>query len=128
MKIRNLALLLLFAFTVTANLNAQPNNKRIKFPKGEYSTTIENACARGEQHTYLVGAKKGQTMIVTIMSVEDNAVIQIVDVKTDYYLPGSEDGTDIKRWSGELPSSGDYQIIVGSTRGGTEYTLKVTIE
>ena len=67
-------------------------------------------------------------MVVTIMSVEDNAVFQIINKKTGNYLPGAEDGTDIKRWEGYLPSTGDYKIIVGSTRGGTEYTLKVTIE
>ncbi|HJY64637.1 MAG TPA: hypothetical protein VJ455_10815 [Ignavibacteria bacterium] len=108
-----------------AGLNSQ---ERIKFGKGESSATVEGGVERGGSHYYLVKAARDQWMVVTIMSVEDNAVFQIINKKTGNYLPGAEDGTDIKRWEGYLPSTGDYKIIVGSTRGGTEYTLKVTIE
>jgi len=67
-------------------------------------------------------------MIITIMSVEDNAVFQIINKRTGDFLPGAEDGTDIKRWEGYLPSTGDYKIIVGGTRGNCDYTMKVSIE
>ncbi|HMT11183.1 MAG TPA: hypothetical protein PKA39_06120, partial [Ignavibacteria bacterium] len=108
--------------------NAQVTNKRIKFKKGESSATIEGGVIRGERDTYLVGANKNQTMIVTIMSIEDNAVFQIVDRETGYYLEGAGELDDAKRWEGSLPSKGDYEIIVGGTRGNAEYTLKVFIE
>lgn len=108
--------------------NAQVTNKRIKFKKGESSATIEGGVIRGERDTYLVGANKNQTMIVTIMSIEDNAVFQIVDRETGYYLEGAGELDDAKRWEGSLPSKGDYEIIVGGTRGNAEYTLKVFID
>lgn len=108
--------------------NAQVTNKRIKFKKGESSATIEGGVIRGERDTYLVGANKNQTMIVTIMSIEDNAVFQIVDRETGYYLEGAGELDDAKRWEGTLPSKGDYEIVVGGTRGNAEYTLKVFIE
>jgi hypothetical protein len=108
--------------------NAQVTNKRIKFKKGESSATIEGGVIRGERDTYLVGASKNQTMIVTIMSIEDNAVFQIVDRGTGYYLEGAGELDDAKRWEGTLPSKGDYEIIVGGTRGNAEYTLKVFID
>ncbi|MBE2218570.1 MAG: hypothetical protein IAE90_10220 [Ignavibacteria bacterium] len=108
--------------------NAQVTNKRIKFKKGESSATIEGGVIRGERDTYLVGANKNQTMIVTIMSIEDNAVFQIVDRETGYYLDGAGELDDAKRWEGTLPSKGDYEIVVGGTRGNAEYTLKVFIE
>jgi hypothetical protein len=107
---------------------AQVKNKRIKFPKGETSATIENSVIRGDEDSYLVGASRDQYMIITIMSVEDNAVFQIVNKKMGEYLPGAEEGTDIKRWEGYLPSTGDYKIIVGGTRGNCDYTMKVSIE
>jgi len=116
---------LLIIALIAGNSSSQ---ERIKFGKGESSATVENAVARGETHSYLVKASRDQWMIVTIMSVEDNAVFQIINKKTGDYLPGAEESTDIKRWEGYLPSSGDYKIIVGSIRGGAEYTLKVTIE
>ncbi len=108
--------------------NAQVTNKRIQFKKGESSATIEGGVIRGERDTYLLGANKNQTMIVTIMSIEDNAVFQIVDRETGYYLEGAGEVDDAKRWEGTLPSKGDYEIIVGGTRGNAEYTLKVFIE
>lgn len=108
--------------------NAQVTNKRIKFKKGESSATIEGGVIRGERDTYLVGANKNQTMVVTIMSIEDNAVFQIVDRETGYYLEGAGELDDAKRWEGTLQSKGDYEIIVGGTRGNAEYTLKVFIE
>ena len=113
-------------FIAVSGLRAQ--TERIKFARGESSATVEGRIARGEVYNYLVKASRNQYMIVTIMSVEDNAVFQIVNKKTGEYLTGAEDGTDAKRWEGELPSSGDYKIVVGSTRGGSEYTLKVTVE
>jgi hypothetical protein len=128
MKKINILLILLFVFGITLSSNSQVTNKRIKFKKGESSATIEGGVIRGDRDTYLVGANKNQTMIVTILSIEDNAVFQIVDRETGYYLDGAGEIDDAKRWEGRLPSKGDYEIIVGGTRGNAEYTLKVFIE
>lgn len=128
MKKLNILLVLLFVFGLTISSNSQVTDKRIKFKKGESSATIEGGVIRGDRDTYLVGANKNQYMIVTIMSIEDNAVFQIVDRETGYYLDGAGDLDDAKRWEGSLPSKGDYRIIVGGTRGNAEYTLKVFIE
>lgn len=108
----------------TVSISSQ---ERIKFKKGEYAATVQGGIARGESYEYLVGASKGQFMTVTIMSIEDNAVFYIIDNSTYQYLYGAtEEGTT--RWEGVLPSSGDYKIVVGSNRGGSEYTLQVVIE
>lgn len=128
MKKLNTLLVLLFVFGLTLSSNSQVTDKRIKFKKGESSATVEGGVIRGDRDTYLVGANKNQYMIVTIMSIEDNAVFQIVDRETGYYLDGAGDLDDAKRWEGNLPSKGDYRIIVGGTRGNAEYTLKVFIE
>lgn len=128
MKKLNILLVLLFVFGLTLSSNSQVTDKRIKFKKGESSATVEGGVIRGDRDTYLVGANKNQYMIVTIMSIEDNAVFQIVDRETGYYLDGAGDLDDAKRWEGNLPSKGDYRIIVGGTRGNAEYTLKVFIE
>lgn len=128
MKILNISVLLLFIIVLISTVSSQVNDKRIKFKKGESSATVEGAVIRGESDSYLVGAKKNQYMVVTVMSIEDNAVFQIVDRSTGYYLEGAGEIDDAKRWEGYLPSGGDYRIIVGGTRGNAEYTLKVFIE
>lgn len=128
MKKINILLLLLFVFGLTLSSNSQVTNKRIKFKKGESSATIEGGVIRGDRDTYLVGADRNQYMVVSIMSIENNAVFQIIDRNSGYYLEGTGEFDDAMRWEGNLPSKGDYEIIVGGTRGNAEYTLKVFIE
>lgn len=124
-KLLKIAAVFIILTIITVNINSQ---ERIKFSKGESSATLEGGVERGGSHYYLVKASRDQWMVVTIMSVEDNAVFQIINKKTGEYLAGAGEESDAKRWEGYLPSSGDYKIIIGSIRGGCEYTLKVTIE
>jgi hypothetical protein len=125
LKIKILFLLLIFC-AAAINTSAQ-SDKRIKFKRGESSATVSGGAPRGETAGYLVGASKNQTLIVSIASVENNAVFQIKDLNTGYFLPGAGEYDDASSWEGTIPSKGDYRIIVGSTRGGTEYTLIITI-
>jgi len=81
----------------------------------------------GERDVYLVRAMAGQTLRVFVGSLEDNAVFTIVDATTGKALKGSEEGNDTKRFICTLPSTGDYRIIVGGTRGNAEYIMKIEI-
>jgi len=124
MKIKILLTVLFLAagaFTTSAQ-------ERIKFKKGEYFTNIEGGVPRGEIYSYLVGASKGQFMTITIMSPEDNAVFYILRTDNWQYMSGATEDNPTTRWEGTLPMNGDYEIVVGSTRGGAEYTLQVVIE
>ena len=42
-------------------------------------------------------------------------------------LKGAADGDDARAWSGKLPAKGNYLLVVGTTRGGGEYNLRVEI-
>jgi hypothetical protein len=64
---------------------------------------------------------------VRISSLEDNAVFQIYVPGHEQTLDGAGEGDDATEWSGELPVSGDYRIVVGGTRGNASYRLEVTI-
>lgn len=95
---------------------------RVKFASGANSTTIKQSVIRGERDTYLLGAKQGQQMNLKITSLENNAVFDVT----------APDGKTIKQeattWSGKLPANGDYQIVVGGTRGNATYELIVEIK
>jgi hypothetical protein len=65
-------------------------------------------------------------MTVTITSTEQNAVFTLYGPHGQA-LEGAAEGQDAIRWSGALPSTGDYIVSVGSTRGNAMYTLNVTI-
>ncbi len=128
MKKLNILLVLLMIFAA-AGINSQVNDdKRIKFQKGESSATVAGSVIRGEENSYVLNAGKNQKMVVVITSTEDNAVFRIKDRSSRYYLDGAGEIDDAKNWEGLLPSSGEYRIIVGGTRGNAEYTLKVFIE
>jgi hypothetical protein len=112
----------------------------IRFDPGASSKDISGAVIRGERSLYSIGARGGQRLSISIASVEDNAVFQIyppgvqaehrnygVEIVGAKALPGAAEGEDAKAWSGILPATGAYLIVVGPTRGNATYTLKVAI-
>ena len=71
---------------------------------------------------------------------EDNAVFQVytpgarakrgdygVEIGGSKALPGAGEGQDAKRWSGVLPVTGTYLVVVGPIRGNATYKLRVTV-
>lgn len=93
----------------------------IRFDPGGTSATISDAVVRGERNRYTLEAAAGQTMVVSLVSVEDNAVF-------DLYGPGdvlltTEATTDTFL----LPADGVYTLILGGTRGNASYDLTVEI-
>jgi hypothetical protein len=112
----------------------------IRFDPGASSKDISGAVIRGERSLYSIGARGGQRLSASITAAEDNAVFQIyppgvqaerrdygVEIVGAKALPGAAEGEDAKAWSGILPATGAYLIVVGPTRGNATYTLKVAI-
>ena len=115
------ALLVMSSMGVTA----QPDRtRRIRFERGRTSKVIRDSVIRGTRDRYLVGARRGQTLMVHITSLEENAVFDVYPRGSDEPLNGAQETTD---WGGELPRTGDYVIVVGGTRGNASYTLEVKI-
>ena len=128
-KIRFVAFLLLTvaAFSFAAAASADGVQKRIKFAKGKTTTSVSGTVIRGDVDTYILGAKAGQTMTVKVTALENNAAFQI-QAPDGSYLRGAGETDDAANWSGKLPASGDYKIIVGGTRGNASYRLRVGIK
>ena len=114
--------------TAAGGVFAKGITKKVRFPRGSKSTVIAGAVVRGDQDKYMVGARAGQQMRVSISSVEDNAVFQIYRPGSKRTLDGAGETDDARSWSGQLPDSGNYVIVVGGTRGNAEYKLSVGIE
>lgn len=93
----------------------------VKFRKGGTSASYENAVIRGERDTYILGAGGGQQMSVSISSLEDNAVFDII-APNGRTLVSESDG-----WSGQLPVDGKYKIVVGGTRGNASYKVSFSV-
>lgn len=125
---RQLIAALFISVFVATSIFADGVKKKVHFARGTSSTTISGGVIRGERDRYYVGAKKAQTMSVSIKSEEDNAVFQIYFAGEQESLPGAGDGDDAMKWSGELPADNEYVIVVGGTRGNASYTLSIKIE
>jgi hypothetical protein len=111
----------------TCALAAQEGvNRRVRFARGRTTATLRNSVVRGTRDRYLVNARAGQKMSVSITSVERNAAFTIYAPSHDT-LEGASEDREVKSWSGKLTESGDYVIEVGGTRGNAAYTLKVSI-
>ncbi len=95
---------------------------RVNFDRGSSSKTLKNSVVRATRDTYLLGAIKGQQMNLKMTSLENNAVFDVI----------SPDGEILQQeatnWSGKLPENGDYQVVVGGTRGNASYELTVEIK
>jgi hypothetical protein len=95
---------------------------RLKFKPGTQSTTLENAVVRGTRDIYLLKAKAGQRMRLQITSLEKNAVF-------DLLAPGGEViRQEATQADLRLPSAGEFQVVVGGTRGNAGYRLNVKID
>ncbi len=95
---------------------------RVNFDRGTTSKTIKNSVVRGTRDTYILGAKKGQQMNLKITSLENNAVFEVISPQ------GQILQEEVTNWNTKLPTNGDYQVIVGGTRGNANYELTVEIK
>ena len=120
-------LLMTLVLSVASITSADGVRKRLKFAKGRSATTVSGAVIRGDQDTYIIGARKGQTMRVKITSLEKNAVFDVKDADGNY-LQDAGESDDATNWTGDLPSTGDYEITVSGTRGNATYKLTVSIK
>ena len=99
-----------------------PPAQRVEFAPGTSQATLENSLVRGDRDNYLLGAQGGQTMVIDIYSLEDNAVFDLISPS------GMVLAQEAISESLLLPQTGDYQLIIGGTRGNATYELDVAIE
>lgn len=119
--------LVVLALTLAGVTSADGIRKKVKFAKGTHSASYSYSVVRGDRDTYIAGAKANQRMSLKITSLEKNAVFQ-VQTPGGSYLQGAGETDDAISWSGSLPEDGNYEIIVGGTRGNASYKLSITIK
>ncbi len=119
-------LLILLTVAVAAAQKGTTINRRVQFPRGRTTAVLKGKANWGANYIYRLRARAGQTMIVHVTGVTTFRII----------APGSRnyealDGADnVQDWTGELPRTGDYQIIVGHANDNytlAPYTLEVTV-
>lgn len=96
------------------------NVRRVQFERGRTTAVLKGTTTGSD--TYLLRAKEGQTMLVHVTARGKNVTLDVF--AEDGAVLGASDGSD---WTGQLPQTGDYRIVVSATKGTAHYTLEVTI-
>ena len=134
--LRWLALVLIFLAGPT---QAASEVNPIRFARGASNAEVQGTVIRGERALYSIEARRGQRLMMRIAAIDRNAVFQIfapgatmetrdcILEVTGSALPGAAEGDDAIQWSGRLPQSGQYLIVVGGVRGNASYRLTVDI-
>ncbi len=94
----------------------------VYFDAGKSSTSVTGSVVRGDRDLYTLTARGGQSMNLSMTSLENNAAFDVVDPS------GLILGTELTKEKILLPHTGDYQIIVGGTRGNATYDLAIAIK
>ncbi len=95
---------------------------QIRFAPGTNTTTVNQSVVRGSRNIYLLRANQGQRMDLKITALENNAVFDVIAPN------GQILKTEATQSSLKLPATGNYEIIVGGTRGNATYKLNVKIQ
>ncbi len=99
---------------------------RIKFAPGAISATVDGKIVNHYATTYLLRALEGQTMTVTVTAPSGDIAITIYGLTDGQPLVRSSMG--LTNWSGTLPATQDYVIMVVPSVDSTNFTLMATVE
>lgn len=102
---------------------SKPAWRRVQFRRGSSSATVQGRVSIALPDQYLVGARAGQTMSVQLTSLQKSVRFLVMSPKSTSLI-----ADNARTWTGTLPETGDYHIIVdGDERGGT-YTMTISIK
>jgi hypothetical protein len=105
------------------------NGGRIRFKRGESSAVITGKIKNGNQVTYIVGAKAGQTLNIDVTDGGENNDVVFTITAPNGQTAGEEGDDYYGEWRGELPQTGDYKLVFGAIESkNTNFTLYISID
>ncbi|CAN5422200.1 hypothetical protein BH10ACI1_BH10ACI1_08380 [soil metagenome] len=114
-------------FVSAQNIGNTVIEKEIKFARGENTASLDGNAKYQMSYVYKLTAKEGQTMDINLTGNNSELTFSLIapDEET------MKDGFGVKEWSGKLPQSGEYSIVVvmndDTAKSGVPFTLDVEI-
>jgi len=102
---------------------SKPATRRVQFKRGMSSTTVQGKASIAMPDIYLVGASAGQTMTVQLTAPRKSVRFSVMSPTTDSLVTDNQ-----RTWTGPLPETGDYTIIVDADEKGGSYSMSITIK
>lgn len=100
----------------------KPASRRVQFKRGASSATVQGKVSIAMHDKYIVGARAGQVMTLNLTAPRSVVRFMLVSPNTGDLIADSA-----RNWTGTLPQTGDYQIIVDADERGGTYSMTITI-
>ena len=101
----------------------KPAYRRVQFRRGTSATTVQGKVSVGLPDIYLLGARTGQVMTVQLTAPRQKVRFMIMNSKTTETL-----ADNTTSWTGTLPATGDYHILVDTDGDGRTYSMTISIK
>ena len=119
--------LFLSAFS-PATAQQQDKQVRVRFARGTTTRTYRGSVSHSS-NTYIVRARRGQTMTITITSSQNHALFNITTQEAVGEAGDAvEVATEQRRWSQKLSAGGDYYVTVVAEHDVSDYALTITVK
>jgi len=102
---------------------SKPAFRRVQFQRGASATTVHGKASIALPDTYLVGARAGQVMTVQLTSQRKSVRFLVMSPKSTSLI-----ADNARSWTGTLPETGDYHIIVEADERGGTYSMTISIK
>jgi hypothetical protein len=101
----------------------KPASRRLQFKPGTSSTTVTGKVSIALPDTYLVGARAGQVMTVKLTAPRKSVRFLLMSPTTRNLV-----ADNAREWTGTLPETGDYYIIVDADARNSTYSMTISIK
>ena len=102
---------------------SKPASRRVQFRRGASSTTVQGRVSIELSDTWLVGARAGQVMTVQLTSSRSSVRFMLMTSRTTMSL-----ADNTRSWTGTLPETGDYLILVDTDAKAATYSMTISIK
>ena len=105
-------------------INSVAQGTRASMASGSTSVSVDGHVGKKGRSTFLVGARAGQTMMVSIDTGNKPLYLEI-EAPDGTILLSASDQEDY--WQGTLPKDGDNLVSVVTTGSATDFSISITI-
>jgi hypothetical protein len=102
---------------------SKPASRRVQFQRGASSATVQGRVSLELSDTWIVGARAGQVLTVQLTAPVKSVRFMLMTSRTTDSL-----ADNTRSWTGTLPETGDYLILVDTGAKAATYSMTIKIQ
>lgn len=117
------------AYDRARSINAGERLEEIEFDPGEFSQSLRDRLEPGEGRIYVINLQEGQFARLNLQAAPQSTQLSFYVPKPTEATPFLLEDSSDRTWSGKLPQSGYYEIVVVSKQTGPlDYALDISAD